>query len=42
VADWAAISATPGYTYADGLHLRPEGAAALAGLVATAVGPAPD
>jgi hypothetical protein len=41
VADWAAISATPGYTYADGLHLRPEGAAALAGLVATAVGPAP-
>ena len=41
VADWAAISGTPGYTYSDGLHLRPEGAAAIADLVAGAVGPAP-
>jgi lysophospholipase L1-like esterase len=41
VADWAAISGTPGYTYGDGLHLRPEGAAAIADLVAVAVGPAP-
>ncbi|HEY6533981.1 MAG TPA: hypothetical protein VIY72_16855 [Acidimicrobiales bacterium] len=41
VADWAAISRTPDYTYADGLHLKPAGAAALARLVSQAVGPAP-
>ncbi len=41
VADWAAVSATPGYTYADGLHLRPPGAAALAQVIADAVGPPP-
>jgi len=41
VADWAAMSATPGYTYSDGLHLRPTGAAGLAYLVAGAVGPLP-
>lgn len=41
VADWAAVSATPGYTYSDGLHLRPAGAVGLAGLIAAAVGPAP-
>jgi hypothetical protein len=41
VADWAAISGTPGYTYSDGLHLQSAGAAALAQLVATAMGPAP-
>jgi lysophospholipase L1-like esterase len=41
VADWAAISGTPGYTYNDGLHLKPAGATALADLVAFAVGPAP-
>jgi hypothetical protein len=41
VADWAAISGGPGFTYSDGLHLKPAGAAALARLVADAVGPAP-
>jgi hypothetical protein len=41
VADWAAVSGTPGYTYADGLHLQPGGAAGLAELIAAAVGPAP-
>jgi len=41
VADWGAISATPGYTYNDGLHLKPDGAAALAALIAGAIGPAP-
>lgn len=41
VADWAAISKTPGYTYDDTLHLRTEGAAALAALVRSVVGPAP-
>jgi hypothetical protein len=41
VADWAAASGAPGYTYSDGLHLRPEGAAALAQLVASTVGPPP-
>ncbi len=41
VADWAAISRTPGYTYDDTLHLRSEGAAALAALVRSIVGPAP-
>lgn len=41
VADWAAISATPGYTYNDGLHLMTPGAEALAGLIAKTVGPAP-
>jgi hypothetical protein len=33
VAHWDAISGSPGFTYSDGLHLRPEGAAALASLV---------
>lgn len=41
VADWAAISTSPGYTYNDGLHLKPEGAVALADLIAGAVGPPP-
>lgn len=41
VADWGPASATPGYTYDDHLHLRPEGAQALAQLVASVVGPAP-
>jgi len=41
VADWAAISATPGYTYSDGLHLQTPGAEALAQLIAATVGPAP-
>ena len=30
VADWAAVSGTPGYTYNDGLHLKPDGATGLA------------
>lgn len=41
IADWAKISATPGYTYSDGLHLMTPGAEALAALVAKTVGPAP-
>ena len=41
VADWAAVSGTPGYTYSDGLHLKPAGATGLAWLIADAVGPAP-
>jgi len=41
VADWGAISATPGYTYADGLHLKTAGAQAMANLLAPLVGPAP-
>ncbi len=41
VADWASISATPGYTYSDGLHLRTAGAEAMASLLAPLVGPAP-
>ena len=41
VADWAAISATPGYTYDDGLHLKTAGAEAMARLIAPLVGPAP-
>ncbi len=41
VADWAAISGTPGYTYADGLHLKSDGALALAVIVAAAIGPPP-
>ena len=41
VADWAELSGTPGFTYSDGLHLRPEGASALALLVAVTLGPAP-
>ncbi len=41
VADWAAISATPGYTYNDGLHLKTAGAQAMARLIAPLVGPAP-
>jgi hypothetical protein len=39
VADWAVISGTPGYTYDDGIHLRPAGQRAAAALVAAAVGP---
>ena len=39
VADWAAISGGPGFTYKDGLHLQPAGAAAMAQLVASAVAP---
>jgi hypothetical protein len=38
VAHWDAISASPGFTYADGLHLRPGGAAALAALIGFMVG----
>jgi len=38
VAHWDAISGTPGFTYSDGLHLRPAGAAALASLLAFMVG----
>ncbi len=41
VADWASISATPGYTYSDGLHLKTAGAEAMARLIAPLVGPAP-
>ncbi len=41
VADWAAVSGTPGYTYSDGLHLMPGGAAGLAQVIAAAVGPPP-
>jgi len=41
VADWAAVSATPGYTYSDGLHLKPDGAIGLAFVIAGAVGPLP-
>lgn len=41
VADWAQLSGGPGYTYADGLHLRPEGAAAISFLVSSTAGPAP-
>jgi hypothetical protein len=41
VADWAAWSASAGFTYNDGLHLQPTGARAMAMLVAAAVGPAP-
>ncbi len=41
VADWGAISATPGYTYSDGLHLRPAGAEAMARLLAPLIGSAP-
>ncbi len=41
VADWAAVSGTPGYTYNDGLHLKPDGATALAFVIAGAVGPLP-
>jgi hypothetical protein len=38
VADWAAVSATPGYTYVDGIHLKPAGAVGAAAVVAAAVG----
>jgi hypothetical protein len=38
VAHWDAISGSPGFTYSDGLHLRPAGAAALASLVDYMVG----
>jgi hypothetical protein len=41
VADWAVRSATPGYTYADHIHLRPAGALAMADLIAADVGPPP-
>jgi hypothetical protein len=41
VADWAAISRTPGYTYDDGLHLKTAGSDALAALIAATVGPTP-
>lgn len=41
VADWAAFSPTPGYTYDDQIHLREAGQQELAKLVARAVGPAP-
>lgn len=41
VADWAKISPTAGYTYADGLHLQTPGAEALAALLAKTAGPAP-
>jgi hypothetical protein len=41
VADWAKYAITPGYTYDDGIHLRPPGQDELAKLVALAVGPAP-
>jgi lysophospholipase L1-like esterase len=39
VADWAAVARTPGYTWSDGIHLRPEGQQAVARVVAGAVGP---
>ncbi len=41
VADWSAYARTPGYAYNDGIHLQGPGRAALADLVAAAVGPAP-
>lgn|GEM_PF-899457 len=41
IADWAKVSATPGYTDNDGLHLQTPGAEALAALIAAVVGPAP-
>jgi hypothetical protein len=41
VADWAAFSITPGYTYDDQIHLKPPGQDELAKLVSRAVGPAP-
>lgn len=41
VADWAPFARTPGYAYADGIHLQGPGRQALAEVVARAVGPAP-
>lgn len=41
VADWAKYAITPGYTYDDGIHLRPPGQDELAKVVALAVGAAP-
>ena len=41
VADWGAVSGTPGYTYSDDLHLQTPGAEALGQLIADALGPAP-
>ncbi len=41
VADWAAFTITPGYTYNDHIHLQQPGRLELAKLVAAAVGPAP-
>jgi hypothetical protein len=38
VAHWDAISGSGGFTYSDGLHLRPGGAAALASLIDFMVG----
>jgi hypothetical protein len=41
IADWAAFSPTPGYTYDDGIHLKPPAQEEMAALLARAVGPAP-
>lgn len=41
VADWAAFSPTPGYTYEDNIHLREPGQIEMAKLVAATAGPAP-
>jgi hypothetical protein len=41
VADWAAVSATPGYTYTDHLHLKTAGAVGMAQLIAPLVGRPP-
>lgn len=41
VADWATYAITPGYTYDDGIHLRPPGQDELAKVVALSVGAAP-
>jgi len=41
LADWAPRARTPGYAYADGIHLQDPGRQALADLVAKAVGPPP-
>lgn len=41
VADWARYSPTPGYTYADNIHLDGAGRRAITDLVVRLVGPAP-
>jgi hypothetical protein len=41
VADWAAFSPTPGYTYDDHIHLKEPGQIELARLISVAVGAAP-
>lgn len=41
VADWARYSPTPGYTYADNIHLDGAGRRAITELVVRLVGPAP-